>query len=103
MRSVPAYVRTKLTAPLFEMMGREKFEQLVNAHAMRRMGRPEEIARAVLFLLSNEASFLIGIAMPVDGGYLLKGQRQSFAPVREDISPVHLNRRLLSAYHIEEL
>ena len=69
----PGYVRTELTSPLFEKMGREKFEQLVDAHAMRRLGRPEEIARAVLFLLSNEASFITGIAMPVDGGYLLKG------------------------------
>lgn len=69
----PGYVRTELTAPLFEKMGQEKFEQLVNAHAMRRLGRPEEIAKAVLFLLSHEASFITGIAMPVDGGYLLKG------------------------------
>ncbi len=51
----------------------EKFEQLVNAHAMKRLGRPEEISRAVLFLLSEEASFITGAALPVDGGYLLKG------------------------------
>jgi len=69
----PGYVHTELTLPLFEKMGLEKFEQLVNAHAMRRLGRPEEISRAVLFLLSEEASFITGIAMPVDGGYLLKG------------------------------
>ncbi|VVB69250.1 L-rhamnose 1-dehydrogenase (NADP(+)) [uncultured archaeon] len=69
----PGYMRTDFTIPLFEKMGQEKFEELVNAHAMRRLGRPEEIARAVLFLLSEEASFITGIAMPVDGGYLLKG------------------------------
>ncbi len=69
----PGYVRTELTIPLFEKMGKEKFERLVNDHAMRRLGRPEEISRAVLFLLSEEASFITGIAMPVDGGYLLKG------------------------------
>jgi NAD(P)-dependent dehydrogenase (short-subunit alcohol dehydrogenase family) len=69
----PGYMRTDFTIPLFEKMGPEKFEQLVNAHAMRRLGKPEEIARAVLFLLSEEASFITGIAMPVDGGYLLKG------------------------------
>jgi len=69
----PGYVRTELTAPLFEKMGREKFEALVSAHAMRRLGRPEEISKAVLFLLSEEASFITGVALPVDGGYHLKG------------------------------
>jgi len=68
----PGYVRTELTIPLFERMGEERFNQLVNAHAMRRLGRPEEISSAVLFLLSEEASFS-GVALPVDGGYLLKG------------------------------
>jgi len=33
-----------------------------------RAGRPDEIARAMLFLVSDEASFLTGMALPVDGG-----------------------------------
>ena len=69
----PGYVATELTAPLFEKMGVERFGALVGAHAMGRLGRPEEISRAVLFLLSEEASFITGVALPVDGGYLLKG------------------------------
>lgn len=69
----PGYVRTELTAPLFEKMGRGKFEALVSAHAMKRLGRPEEISKAILFLLSEEASFITGVSLPVDGGYLLKG------------------------------
>lgn len=69
----PGYVATELTAPLFEKMGEEGFGALVGAHAMGRLGRPEEISRAVLFLLSEEASFITGVALPVDGGYLLKG------------------------------
>ncbi len=69
----PGYVRTELTEPLFERMGQELFGRLVDAHAMKRLGRPEEISRAVLFLLSEEASFITGVALPVDGGYLLKG------------------------------
>ncbi len=69
----PGYALTELTAPLFEKMGKENFEALVKAHAMNRLGRPEEISRAVLFLLSVEASFITGVALPVDGGYLLKG------------------------------
>ena len=35
-----------------------------------RVGRPEEIARAVLYLASDEASFVIGTALVVDGGGL---------------------------------
>ena len=35
---------------------------------MGRPGKPEEIANAALFLLSDEASFITGAALPVDGG-----------------------------------
>jgi len=35
-----------------------------------RIGRPEEVATAVAFLLSNEASYIIGAHLAVDGGFL---------------------------------
>jgi NAD(P)-dependent dehydrogenase (short-subunit alcohol dehydrogenase family) len=35
---------------------------------MGRTGQPEEVANAALFLLSDEASFVTGVALPVDGG-----------------------------------
>ena len=38
------------------------------ANVMKRSARPEEIANAALFLLSDEASFVTGAALPVDGG-----------------------------------
>jgi NAD(P)-dependent dehydrogenase (short-subunit alcohol dehydrogenase family) len=37
-----------------------------------RLGRPEEIASAVLWLCSSEASFMIGHALAVDGGYTIR-------------------------------
>lgn len=39
-------------------------------HPMNRFGQPEEVAAAVLYLLSDEAGFTTGVALPVDGGRL---------------------------------
>lgn len=48
----------------------EMFERLSLAQPIGRMGRPDEIASAALFLCSDEASFITGSAYPVDGGTL---------------------------------
>lgn len=37
---------------------------------MNRIGEPQEVAAAVAFLASDEASFITGAILPVDGGYL---------------------------------
>lgn len=39
-------------------------------HMLRRMGQPPEVARAILFLCSDDASFITAAELPVDGGYL---------------------------------
>ncbi len=47
-------------------------ETLITKHGglnpMRRVAQPEEIANAALFLLSDEASFVNGVALPIDYG-----------------------------------
>jgi NAD(P)-dependent dehydrogenase (short-subunit alcohol dehydrogenase family) len=39
-------------------------------HMLRRLAEPREVARAILFLCSDDASFITGTELPVDGGYL---------------------------------
>jgi len=46
----------------------EYVRMAVAGRAIERMAAPEEIARAVLFLSSDESSFITGVALPVDGG-----------------------------------
>jgi NAD(P)-dependent dehydrogenase (short-subunit alcohol dehydrogenase family) len=46
----------------------ERQQEILRPQAMRRAGEPEEVAAAVVWLCSDEASFVTGIAMPVDAG-----------------------------------
>lgn len=48
----------------------EMFEKLSKTQPIGRMGTPDEVAAAAVFLCSDEASFITGVAYPVDGGSL---------------------------------
>jgi NAD(P)-dependent dehydrogenase (short-subunit alcohol dehydrogenase family) len=50
--------------------GTEYLEAVKAAHPMGRLGEPSEVANAILFLASDEASFITGAILPVDGGFL---------------------------------
>ncbi|MYL33619.1 glucose 1-dehydrogenase [Pontibacillus yanchengensis] len=61
----PGYVETAI----LENADEETVQSLVGAHPIGRLGKPEEIAKAVRFLASDDASFMVGANMLVDGGY----------------------------------
>jgi NAD(P)-dependent dehydrogenase (short-subunit alcohol dehydrogenase family) len=61
----PGAVRTRLIKPTIEVMGEKG---LAAFHPIGRIAEPEEIAAAVLWLCSDEASFVVGHPLSVDGG-----------------------------------
>lgn len=63
----PGYIETPMTAGIRELPEGQRF--LESLHPLGRLGQPEEIAAAASFLISDDASFITGIALPVDGGY----------------------------------
>ena len=56
------------------MVGDADVTPIIAATPMHRAGRPDEVSSAVLFLASDEASFITGAELFVDGGYNAKGQ-----------------------------
>jgi len=61
----PGYVDT----PILSALDEESRNGLISLHPMGRLGQPEEIANATAFLLSDEASFVTGADLLVDGGF----------------------------------
>jgi NAD(P)-dependent dehydrogenase (short-subunit alcohol dehydrogenase family) len=64
----PGVIDTSMVDRLADAMEMEK-ESLSALHPIGRIGHPDEVANAVLWLCSEKASFVTGTAMPVDGGF----------------------------------
>jgi NAD(P)-dependent dehydrogenase (short-subunit alcohol dehydrogenase family) len=66
----PGFIRTNMTAA--SLADPERAARMVAAEPMGRIGDPEEVAAAVVWLCSDAASFLTGVALPVDGGLVAR-------------------------------
>lgn len=65
-------IRVNALCPRFiktPILGETDRDYLTNATPMKRLGKPEEMAKAVLFMASHDSSFMTGNSLIVDGGY----------------------------------
>lgn len=63
----PGYFETELTKAVLDT---PKFQEFAKTHVpMERYGKPGELDAAAVFLASEEASYVTGVILPVDGGY----------------------------------
>lgn len=72
----PGTIATPLVDEAVEASGQDETEVhqiMADAHPMRRIGQPAEVARVVRFLASDEASFMTGENVCVDGGIMARG------------------------------
>jgi NAD(P)-dependent dehydrogenase (short-subunit alcohol dehydrogenase family) len=67
----PSFVITHINRAMFDKMKAEgaPWERMLEMHPLRRLGEPLDVANAALFLASDEARWITGVTLPVDGGY----------------------------------
>jgi NAD(P)-dependent dehydrogenase (short-subunit alcohol dehydrogenase family) len=69
----PGFVETELTRIYFDKLREQdpkKMDRLIEHHPLGRLGRPEDVAHAALFLAADESSWMTGLDIGVDGGFL---------------------------------
>jgi NAD(P)-dependent dehydrogenase (short-subunit alcohol dehydrogenase family) len=64
----PSYINTPMTSD-FEGESAGIMDTMLQYHPMKRLGSPEEVAEAILWLASDKASFVNGVALATDGGF----------------------------------
>lgn len=67
----PGWIETPMTTLM--QADAQRNQRVLERSPMKRWGRPEEIASGIVFLLSPAASFINGVMLPIDGGYMVTG------------------------------
>ena len=57
---------------LREALGGRDLEPIIAEHPLKRVGQPIDIAYGILYLASDESSWITGTVLPIDGGFLLR-------------------------------
>ena len=74
----PGWIETPMTTSMVEDRARSR--QIVDRTPLARWGTPEDVTEGVLFLASPSSSFVTGVILPVDGGYLVDGSPRATGP-----------------------
>lgn len=66
----PGYIQTAMTEAIAEEFGDERFQRRLNSVVpLQRLGEPQDVAEAILFLSTERSKFMTGTALVVDGGW----------------------------------
>lgn len=66
----PGAIMTPLMTQAYDQLGKTLDEPFEAPSAIKRMGTPEEVAKVICFLLSDDSTFVTGSVYAVDGGWL---------------------------------
>ena len=80
----PGYIETPMTQLLREEALKPVHDRFLGLHLLGRSGQPEEVAGAALFLASDDASFVTGHALAVDGGFTA-GRRLEYTDLAQSV------------------
>ncbi|KAH0025889.1 putative short chain type dehydrogenase, partial [Aureobasidium melanogenum] len=63
----PGWISSQMTSEM--LSDGDTQDHIISLHPFRGLGIPDDIARAAVFLASEDSSWITGVALPVDGGY----------------------------------